>query len=139
MGNDNMPVQMNAVSYFGIWGENHFEIEGEIEDLTFDECYNLMARLGYFRNITDLGKLMVSFDDGITFIDFVPNPGMNRHFVVCLASYISSNYHLNLSVKIYCDNDNEEEDRFVGVFSGNENKEYQCYLPDTGCIIYFKF
>ena len=107
----------------------------DISEWTFEKLYNAFCNFGYFKSTSRLGKLLVSYDNGEKFIDFIPSyDNKNRHQCMALAMFIDSVYR----PIAYVECPHEHGLNFKALFRKVSNTDYK-YTNDTGKVILFKF
>ena len=107
-----------------------------IDGMNFDELYNLWTSLEHFKQLTELGFMTVSYDNGSTFIPFEIIKGENRHIAFSLSAIMRMRRYSNV---ITADSPLEQGGRFNGTFELDLPNNIITQHLANGQKIVFKF
>ena len=104
-------------------------------NLTFSDLYERWKQANFFKQVSDLGFVRVSYNNS-SFQDFIPDAlNGNRHQALALSCFLSSIY-ANETVIVECPH--EKGDIFQAVFT-RENSNEISYRNNSGIIVRFTF
>lgn len=106
-----------------------------ISTWTFEEIYQTLKNISYFKNLISMGKITVCYD-GKNFIDFEPSPlDFNRHQIIALSTFVNKQQS-NSRIHIKCRH--EFSGHFEAIFESVSPNEIM-YTNTNGKVIRFCF